>query len=612
MCGIIGIVGREGVSQLLIDGLKTLEYRGYDSAGVAVQSGESSLTVVRRAGKLSELEAVLNEAPAFGSTGLGHTRWATHGPPVEHNSHPMVDTGSRIAVVHNGIIENHEALRAELLAAGTEFRSETDTEIFAHLVSRAVATGLSLADAVRQCARRLEGSYALAVVSADEPETIVAVRNQSPLVLGIAEGGSMLASDIPALLAHTRQMIPLEDGDVAVLTTSGVEVTDLDGRAVGREIRQINWDPITVQKGGYRHFMLKEIDEQPAAVSATMLSRLDDATGSIHMGDLDVLGDRLAAVDRMTFVACGTSWHAGLAGKFYIENLVGMPVDVDYASEFRYRKTGAGPNHLIVPITQSGETLDTLAALRDVRKTGAPIAAVVNVPESSATREADATILTLAGPEIGVASTKAFTTQLVALYMLALDLAVRRGVMTHDEVEQRIIPLRRVRYAMEGALRNAEHVAEVAHKYAHARDFLFLGRGVNYPIALEGALKLKEISYIHAEGYPAGEMKHGPIALIDAEMPVVIIATPGRVYEKVLSNIEEVRARDGQVIAVCAEGDERVAALANDVLEVPAVDEDLSPLVNVIPLQLLAYHVAERRGCDIDQPRNLAKSVTVE
>ena len=611
MCGIIGITGRPGVSKLLIEGLKTLEYRGYDSAGLAVQDS-GGLMVVRRAGKLSELEAAVCEAEAFGVTGMGHTRWATHGPPVQHNAHPMVDGDGRIAVVHNGIIENHEELRAELVAAGSVFRSETDTEIFAHMVSACVKDGLDLVSAVRRSASRLEGSFAVAVVSADEPDMLVAVRNQSPLVLGVAEGASMLASDIPALLAHTRRMIPLEDGDVAVLRPSGVEITDLDGNPLERAEKHINWDPVTVQKGGYRHFMLKEIDEQPAAVAATMLSRLDDATGSIHLSDLDVLGDRLTHVDRMTFVACGTSWHAGLAGKFYIENLVGMPVDVDYASEFRYRNTGAGPTHLIVPITQSGETLDTLAALRDVRKSGAPIAAVVNVPESSATREADATILTLAGPEIGVASSKAFTTQLVALYMLALDLAVRRGVMTHADAEQRIIPLRRVRYAMEGALRNKDRVAEVAHKYANARDFLFLGRGVNYPIALEGALKLKEISYIHAEGYPAGEMKHGPIALIDENMPVVIIATPGRVYEKVLSNIEEVRARDGKVIAVCAEGDERVAALADEVLEVPEVDEDLSPLVNVIPLQLLAYHVAEKRGCDIDQPRNLAKSVTVE
>jgi glutamine---fructose-6-phosphate transaminase (isomerizing) len=612
VCGIIGIVGLEGVSKLLIEGLKTLEYRGYDSAGIAVQDGSGSLVVVRRAGKLAELEGAVLEAEPFGRTGLGHSRWATHGPPTQHNAHPMVDTEGRLAVVHNGIIENHEELRAELVAAGVEFRSETDTEVFAHMVSAVVAGGASLPTAVRQCAERLDGSYALAVVSADEPDTIVVVRHQSPLVLGVAKGATMLASDIPALLVHTRQVIPLEDGDVAVLRPEGVEITDISGQAVNRAVKQINWDPVAVQKGGYRHFMLKEIDEQPAAVSATMLSRLDDSTGSIHLGDLDVLGDRLAKVERLTFVACGTSWHAGLAGKFYIENLVGMPVDVDYASEFRYRNTGAGPHHLIVPITQSGETLDTLAALRDVRSAGAPIAAVVNVPESSATREADATILTLAGPEIGVASTKAFTTQLVALYMLALDLAVRRGTMTHAEAEQRIIPLRRVRYAMEGALRGASHIAEVAQKYAHAQDFLFLGRGVNYPIALEGALKLKEISYIHAEGYPAGEMKHGPIALIDENLPVVVIATPGRVYEKVLSNIEEVRARDGKVIAVCAEGDERVAALANDVMEVPAVDEDLSPLVNVIPLQLLAYHVAERRGCDIDQPRNLAKSVTVE
>ena len=611
MCGIIGVTGLPGASQLIVEGLKTLEYRGYDSAGLAVQEG-SSLVVVRRSGKLAELEGALAEHDAFGTTGLGHTRWATHGPPVQRNAHPMVDGDERVAVVHNGIIENHEELREELLAKGVSFRSDTDTEIVAHLVGLAMKAGARLVDAVRATVRRLEGSYAIAALSADAPDEIVAVRNQSPLVLGAGEGSSLLASDIPALLAHTRNMIPLEDGDVAVLRPSGITITDLDGQPVERPVRLINWDPVTVQKGGYRHFMLKEIDEQPAAVSATMGPLLDDAAGSIHMTGLDVLGDRLTQVERMTFVACGTSWHAGLAGKFYVENLVGMPVDVDYASEFRYRNTGAGPHHLVVPITQSGETLDTLAALRDAKQAGAPIAAVVNVPESSASREADATILTLAGPEIGVASTKAFTTQLVALYMLALDMAVRRGAMSHAEAEQRISPLRRLRYAMEGALRGAEHVAEVAHRYADARDFLFLGRGVNYPIALEGALKLKEISYIHAEGYPAGEMKHGPIALIDKDMPVVVIATPGRVYEKVLSNIEEVRSRDGVVIAVCAEGDERVRALADEVLEVPEVDEDLSPLVNVLPLQLLAYHVAERRGCDIDQPRNLAKSVTVE
>ena len=611
MCGIIGVTGRSEASRLIVEGLKTLEYRGYDSAGIAVQEG-GGLTVVRRAGKLVELERALAERAPFGRCGLGHTRWATHGPPTERNAHPVCDAAERLAVVHNGIIENFEALKAELVAEGCRFRTDTDTEVFANLVGRARRDTGSLVEAVRAAARLLEGSYALAVVAADEPDVIVAVRMQSPLVLGLADGASLLASDIPALLAHTRDVVPLEDGDVAVLRPEGVELTDLSGAPVERLPRRIDWDPVTVQKGGYRHFMLKEIEEQPAAVAATMVSRLDDSTGSIHMDALDALGDRLAAVERLTFVACGTSWHAGLAGKFYVENLVGMPVDVDYASEFRYRSTRPGPEHLIVPITQSGETLDTLAALRDAKAAGAPIISVVNVPESSAMRESDATILTVAGPEIGVASTKAFTTQLVALYMLALDIGLRRGVLTHDMVEERIVPLRRLRYAMEGALRHADKVAAVAHRFAEARDFLFLGRGVNYPIALEGALKLKEISYIHAEGYPAGEMKHGPIALIDSAMPVVVIATPGRVYEKVLANIQEVRSRDGKVIAVCAEGDERVAALADEVLEVPRVDEDLSPLVNVVPLQLLAYHVAERRGCDIDQPRNLAKSVTVE
>jgi glucosamine--fructose-6-phosphate aminotransferase (isomerizing) len=610
VCGIIGITGREGVSQLLLEGLCTLEYRGYDSAGVAVQS-DGGLVVARREGKLSALEGLLAERPAFGTTGIGHTRWATHGPPSERNAHPLVDASERVAVIHNGIVENHEALRAELVAAGISFRSDTDTEIIAHLVALELAGGADLPDAVRATARRLEGSYAFVVISADHPGLLAAVRCQSPLVLGLGQGANYLASDIPALLAHTREMIPLDDGDVVLLRPDGVQVTDLDGRPVERPVRHIDWDPIRVQKGGYRHFMMKEIEEQGSAVAATMAAHVT-RDGLIDLRALDALGDRLGAVQRLTFVACGTSWHAGLAGKFYIENLVGMPVDVDYASEFRYRRTQAGPQHLIVPITQSGETLDTLGALRDSKAQGAPIVAICNVPESSAMREADATILTEAGPEIGVASTKAFTTQLVALYMLALDLAQRRGVMTPAEVAARVGPLRRLRFAIDGALRHAEHVRAVAHRLANARDVLYLGRGVNYPIALEGALKLKEISYIHAEGYPAGEMKHGPIALIDSELPVVIIATPGRVYEKVLSNIQEVRARDGRVIAVAVEGDERVAALADEVLPVPAVDEDLSPLVNVVPLQLLAYHVAERRGCDIDQPRNLAKSVTVE
>ena len=611
MCGIIGVTGRSEASRIVVEGLKTLEYRGYDSAGLAVQD-DGELTVVRRAGKLVELERALSEREPFGTTGLGHTRWATHGAPVEHNSHPISDASERLALVHNGIIENYEALKAELIAEGCTFRTDTDTEVMANLLAREIAGGADLAEAMRRAVPRLRGSYSFAVICADMPGVIVATRHQSPLVLGVVEDGALLASDVPALLAHTRDIIALDDGDVATLTPAGIALTDLAGQSVERPVRRIDWDPVTVQKGGYRHFMLKEIDEQPAAVSATMVSRLDDSTGSIHMAALDALGDRLAAVERMTFVACGTSWHAGLAGKFYIENLVGMPVDVDYASEFRYRTTRPGPEHLIVPITQSGETLDTLAALRDAKASGAPIISVVNVPESSATRESDASILTVAGPEIGVASTKAFTTQLVALYMLALDIGLRRGVLSHADVEARIVPLRRLRYAMESALRHADHVKAVAHRFAEASDFLFLGRGVNYPIALEGALKLKEISYIHAEGYPAGEMKHGPIALIDSSIPVVVIATPSRVYEKVLANIQEVRSRDGVVIAVCAEGDERVAALADEVLEVPVVDEDLSPLVNVVPLQLLAYYVAERRGCDIDQPRNLAKSVTVE
>ncbi len=610
MCGIIGVTGKPEVSRLLLAGLKTLEYRGYDSAGIAVQDGDG-LVVVRREGKLSELEGTLRERPAFGSAGLGHTRWATHGRPCERNAHPLVDGAERVAVVHNGIIENHEALREELKRTGATFRSDTDTEILAHLIAAALQGGAGLADAVRACARRLEGAFAFAVISADHPGTLVAVRRHSPLVLGTSPGANYLASDIPALLAHTRQMIPLHDGDVAELTPQGIRLTDVEGRPLQRPVQTIDWDPIRIQKGGYRHFMRKEIDEQSSAVPATMQSYLT-ADDGLDIEALDKLGDRLEKVRRITFVACGTSWHAGLAAKFYVENLVGLPVDVDYASEFRYRRTQPGPDHLVVPITQSGETMDTLGALRDARAGGSPIVAVCNVPMSSAVREADATILTQAGPEIGVASTKAFTTQLTALYMLALDLAQRRGALDKGEIARRILALRRLRFDLEAALEQAEHVRAVAQRHADARDMLFLGRGVNYPIALEGALKLKEISYIHAEGYPAGEMKHGPIALIDRNMPVVVIATPGRVYEKVLSNMQEVRTREGRILAVAVAGDARVAALADEVLTVPAVEEDLSPIVNVVPLQLLAYFVAEKRGCDIDQPRNLAKSVTVE
>ncbi len=611
MCGIIGVTGRDGCSRILLEGLRSLEYRGYDSAGVAVQTADG-LVVVRRPGKLAELEGVLAEREPFGRTGIGHTRWATHGPPTQQNAHPHVDGPERVAVIHNGIIENHEALRAELVARGVTFRSETDTEILAHLVSERIEAGDDLGQATAHVAGRLDGSYSFAVVSADRPDELAAVRHQSPLILGIGDGANFLASDIPALLPHTKVVMPLEDDDVAVLTPDKVTVTDVHGQVVTRPVRTIDWDPVRIQKGGYRHFMMKEIEEQPAAVAATMTGCLTDDGFTIRIPALDALGDRLAQLERLTFVACGTSWHAGLAGKFFIENLVGIPVDVDYASEFRYRQTQAGPGHLVVPITQSGETLDTMVALRQAKQGGSPIVSVVNVPESAADRESDAAIMTEAGPEIGVASTKAFTTQLVALYMLALDLAGRRGALDAAALRERVQPLRRIRYAMEGALRHADAVRDVAHRYADARDFLFLGRGVNYPIALEGALKLKEISYIHAEGYPAGEMKHGPIALIDGDMPVVVVATPGRVYDKVLANIQEVRSRAGKVIAVCAEGDERVAAQADEVLEVPRVDEDLSCLVNVVPLQLLAYFIAEKRGCDIDQPRNLAKSVTVE
>ncbi len=570
----------------------------------------------RAAGKLKNLEAALARDPLAGSFGLGHTRWATHGRPNEENAHPHQDCHGRVVVVHNGIIENYLALKSRLVAAGHRFTTQTDTEIVAHLVESHLGSG-SLEDAVRQAMAEIEGIYALVLLDRDQPQVLVAARQGPPLVVGLGEGEFFVASDVPALLPYTRDFIFLDDGEVGVVARSGVRLTDARGSAVTRAPQRINWDPVQAEKGGYRHFMLKEIHEQPRAVRDTLLGRLDIEAGELLLDEeLGVARAEFAALERVVLLACGTSWHAALVGKFLIEALAGVPTEVDYGSEYRYRAPIVLPGTLAVAISQSGETADTLAAFREAKKGGALPLAICNVQGSMLTREARGTLLTHAGPEIGVASTKAFTAQLVALVLLALHLGRARGRLSADECRRLLEALTRVPHLMEQALAGDPAVEALARTLSRARDFLYLGRGIHYPIALEGALKLKEISYVHAEGYPAGEMKHGPIALIDESLPVVALLPRGRVYDKMLSNVQEVKARGGRVIAVVAAGDETVRGaldLAVDaVLEVPESDEMLSPLLMVVPLQLLAYHVAVRAGRDVDQPRNLAKSVTVE
>ena len=615
MCGIVGYVGTRDAVEVIVEGLRRLEYRGYDSAGIAVVR-DGRLERRRAAGKLKNLEAALARDPLAGSFGLGHTRWATHGRPNEENAHPHQDCHGRVVVVHNGIIENYLALKSRLVAAGHRFTTQTDTEIVAHLVESHLGSG-SLEDAVRQAMAEIEGIYALVLLDRDQPQVLVAARQGPPLVVGLGEGEFFVASDVPALLPYTRDFIFLDDGEVGVVARSGVRLTDARGSAVTRAPQRINWDPVQAEKGGYRHFMLKEIHEQPRAVRDTLLGRLDIEAGELLLDEeLGVARAEFAALERVVLLACGTSWHAALVGKFLIEALAGVPTEVDYGSEYRYRAPIVLPGTLAVAISQSGETADTLAAFREAKKGGALPLAICNVQGSMLTREARGTLLTHAGPEIGVASTKAFTAQLVALVLLALHLGRARGRLSADECRRLLEALTRVPHLMEQALAGDPAVEALARTLSRARDFLYLGRGIHYPIALEGALKLKEISYVHAEGYPAGEMKHGPIALIDESLPVVALLPRGRVYDKMLSNVQEVKARGGRVIAVVAAGDETVRGaldLAVDaVLEVPESDEMLSPLLMVVPLQLLAYHVAVRAGRDVDQPRNLAKSVTVE
>ena len=624
MCGIVGYVGKKSVVPVIIEGLRRLEYRGYDSAGIAVAGNGNGLQVCRAEGKLRNLEEAIRLHPLDGTYGVGHTRWATHGRPTEENAHPHRDCTGKIVVVHNGIVENYLSLKKMLMGQGHKFTTETDTEIIAHLIEKHLAESgnghrILLEDAVRKTVTELSGVFALVVISADEPNKIVAARNGPPVVIGLGKNEFFVASDVPAILHHTRDMFFLADGDVATVTEEGVQVTDYYGKPLQRQVQHITWDPIQAEKGGFKHFMLKEIYEQPRAVRDTTLGRVSSDTGRIFLSEMEMGEAEFRALKKINIAACGTSWHAGQAGKFMIESLARVPVEVDYASEWRYRDPIVGPDTITIVISQSGETADTIAAQREAKSKGSKTIAICNVVGSMITREAAGTIYTHAGPEIGVASTKAFTAQLTALHLFALYLAQVRGVMNSDQLRIAIDELTRIPGKLENLLARDEQVEDLAKRFQRAQDFLFLGRGIHYPIALEGALKLKEVSYIHAEGYPAGEMKHGPNALIDENLPVVIIATrdvnnPGSMtrYEKTSSNLKEVKARSGVVIALATEGDEEIKEAADHVLYVPAAPEELSPILEIVPLQLLAYHIAVRRGCDVDQPRNLAKSVTVE
>jgi glutamine---fructose-6-phosphate transaminase (isomerizing) len=624
MCGIVGYVGKKSVVPIIIEGLRRLEYRGYDSAGIAVAGDGGGLQVLRAEGKLRNLEEAIRQKPIEGTYGIGHTRWATHGRPTEENAHPHRDCTGKIVVVHNGIVENYLSLKKKLIEEGHKFTTETDTEIIAHLVEKySINSGngqrVQLEEAVRKAVKELHGVFALGVISADDPDKIVAARNGPPAVIGLGNDEYFVASDVPAILYHTRDIFFLADGDMAVVTPDGVHLSDFDGRPVRRQIQHVTWDPIMAEKGGFKHFMLKEIYEQPRAVRDTALGRVSQDTGHIFLDQMDITEAEFRATQKINIIACGTSWHAGLAGKFMIESLARVPVEVDYASEWRYRNPIVDANTLTLVISQSGETADTIAAQREAKSRGSKTLAICNVVGSMITREGAGTIYTHAGPEIGVASTKAFTGQLTALYVLAMYLAQVRGVMSVDQGRDAMLELTRIPGKLENILKHDKACEELAKHYQRAHDFLFLGRGIHYPIALEGALKLKEISYIHAEGYQAGEMKHGPNALIDENLPVVVIATrdvnnPGSMlrYEKTISNLKEVKARSGVVIALATEGDEEIKESVDHVLHVPAAPEELSPILEIVPLQLLAYHIAVRRGCDVDQPRNLAKSVTVE
>jgi glucosamine--fructose-6-phosphate aminotransferase (isomerizing) len=609
MCGIVGYIGTQEATPIIFDGLRKLEYRGYDSAGIATLQPDG-IAVRRSEGKLINLERLLREQPLHGTVGIGHTRWATHGRPSETNAHPH-KAGS-VVVVHNGIIENYLSLREQMKQAGHTFSSETDTEVIAHLVEERLKSAPSFEAAVRTALQELKGAFAVCILCLDQPDTLIAAKFGSPMVVGLGQGEFFVASDIPAILAHTREMIFMEDGELVLFQGSSVDFSTIDGQKLEKKSRHIDWSPLMAEKGGYKHFMLKEIHEQPRAVRDTIAGRLQEQEGDVYLEDLHYDDAALQTVQRMVIVACGTSWHAALTGKFLIEGYCRIPVEVDIASEFRYRKPVIDSRTMVLVISQSGETADTLAALREAKSLGAMNLAICNVLDSSIARDAAGVIYTHAGPEIGVASTKAFVTQLTALYLLTIRFGRAIGSLGREQGQRMIADLKQVPDLLEQTLKLNEQTEKIARQYMNARDFLYLGRGRNFPIALEGALKLKEISYIHAEGYPAGEMKHGPIALIDEQVPVVVLVPKNSTYEKTVSNMEEVIARSGRVIALCSQGDQEVRDKAEVTLELPQLNDDLDPILLSVPLQLLAYHIAVLKGTDVDQPRNLAKSVTVE
>jgi glucosamine--fructose-6-phosphate aminotransferase (isomerizing) len=610
LCGIIGYVGEKDIVPLLLEGLKRLEYRGYDSAGIAVQNN-GKIAVEKVAGKISALEKKLSKVDLKGTSGIGHTRWATHGVPSQPNAHPHVDCTSRIALVHNGIIENCNILRDMLQREGHSFTTETDTEVLAHLIEKFYEPGKPLEEAVRGALRMVKGTYGLAIISADEPGKIVAARHGSPLVLGVGDNEYFVASDVPAIMSHTRDVVYMDDGEVAALTRDGFSTVASDDQEVIKEIERITWDLEMAEKGGFAHFMLKEIFEQPRSIMNAMAGRIVPETGRAHLGGVSLSDDEIRNISRIVITACGTSWHAGLIGEYMLEEYTRIPVEVEYASEFRYRDPLVDPSTVVVVISQSGETADTLAAMREAQQKGAKAVGICNVVGSTIARESDCGTYVHAGPEIGVASTKAFTSQVVVEMLLTLHLAETR--LGRFEAGREIVrALQKLPEQIQGILERSEEIREIATEYASSNNFLYLGRGSNFPIALEGALKLKEISYIHAEGYPAAEMKHGPIALIDDKMPVVVIAVKDSAYDKIMGNIEEVRARGGRILAIASEGDGEIAKKVDHVIYVPLALPALTPILSVIPLQLLAYHIAVSRGCNVDQPRNLAKSVTVE
>jgi glutamine---fructose-6-phosphate transaminase (isomerizing) len=612
MCGIVGYVGDKSAIDVVLEGLKRLEYRGYDSAGAAV-IGPAGLQICRAAGRIKVLEGLLRERPLEGRVGIGHTRWATHGRPTDENAHPHTDGSGELVVVHNGIIENYLPIKERLQAEGHVFKSETDTEVIAHLIERHLKDTPRLDEAVRRALRELRGSYAIVVLHRQMPDRLVAAKlGAGSVVVGLGENETYLASDIPAILSHTRDVVVLEDEDVAVVTRRGVEITQLDGAPVQRAPNRILWDPILAEKGGYRHFMLKEIYEQPRAAADTMRGRVQPEGGTVVLPDVQLDPDVVAGIQRIVLVACGTSYHAAIVGRFMMERLAGIAAEVDLGSEFRYRDAVLGPETLVVALSQSGETADTLGAVKSARAKGAPIVGITNVVGSALSREATGTLYTHAGPEIGVASSKTFTATLVACYLLALWLGRRRGMLLAEDGRKHIQGLLELPRLMERTLEMENAVAELAREVSRHKNFLFLGRGINYPLALEGALKLKELSYVHAEGYPAGEMKHGPIALLEDGFPVIALAPRDASYDRMMSNLEEVRARDGRVIAIGHEGDRELSAKADLMLTIPPAGDLLTPMLLSIPMQLLAYHMAVRLGRDVDQPRNLAKSVTVE